>query len=196
MRITAILSVLFYGGETWSLRAEDANRLSVFDHRSIARVRWEHQTGAVSSRTGFALLLSGGTFLYVAASHILPELIHAQTGPHSHPTQSAQSGSSALWSAAPGMESSKGEDYTMYNVGAPENHVIYSASSKNSTEHQRLRPIELVTSDTEANFNVDFRELLSSSPELNVIRSLFCLFKREGSVLTFSLDLKATQCGT
>ena len=41
-----VRSVLLYGCETWPLRAEDANRLSVFDHRclrNIARVRWEHR---------------------------------------------------------------------------------------------------------------------------------------------------------
>ena len=42
----AVRSVLLYGCETWPLRAEDARRLSVFDHRclrSIARVWWEHR---------------------------------------------------------------------------------------------------------------------------------------------------------
>ncbi|KAK4475425.1 hypothetical protein MN116_002480 [Schistosoma mekongi] len=35
----------------------------------------ETDIGMASTRTGLALLLSGGTFLYVAATHILPELI-------------------------------------------------------------------------------------------------------------------------
>ncbi|KAH8869329.1 Zinc transporter ZIP9 [Schistosoma japonicum] len=35
----------------------------------------ETDIGMASTGTGFALLLSGGTFLYVAATHILPELI-------------------------------------------------------------------------------------------------------------------------
>ncbi|WP_432422665.1 reverse transcriptase domain-containing protein [Streptococcus dysgalactiae] len=41
-----VRSVLLYGCETWPLRAEDARRLSVFDHRclrSIARIRWQHR---------------------------------------------------------------------------------------------------------------------------------------------------------
>ncbi|CAH8640097.1 unnamed protein product [Heterobilharzia americana] len=37
----------------------------------------ENDMAIASTRTGFALLLSGGTFLYVAATHILPELINS-----------------------------------------------------------------------------------------------------------------------
>jgi hypothetical protein len=40
-----VRAVLLYGCETWSLRAEDVRRLSVFDNRclrSIARVWWRH----------------------------------------------------------------------------------------------------------------------------------------------------------
>jgi hypothetical protein len=41
----SVRAVLLYGCESWSLRTEDAQRLSVFDHRclrSIARVWWQH----------------------------------------------------------------------------------------------------------------------------------------------------------
>ena len=41
----AVRSILFYGSETWPLRA-DVRRLSVFDHRclrSIARIWWERR---------------------------------------------------------------------------------------------------------------------------------------------------------
>jgi hypothetical protein len=43
---TTVRAVLLYGCETWSLRTEDAHRLTVFDHRclrTIARVWWQHR---------------------------------------------------------------------------------------------------------------------------------------------------------
>ncbi|CAH8590651.1 unnamed protein product [Dicrocoelium dendriticum] len=52
-------------------------------------------------KTGLALLVSGGTFLYVAASHILPDIVHTASGPtESSSTQRAS------------------DEYTVYAVGS------------------------------------------------------------------------------
>ncbi|KER19410.1 hypothetical protein T265_15549, partial [Opisthorchis viverrini] len=56
----AVRSILLYGSETWSLRAEDIKRLSVFDHRcvrSIARIWWEHRIRNSEWSTSLGLLL-------------------------------------------------------------------------------------------------------------------------------------------
>ncbi|THD24098.1 Zinc transporter ZIP9 [Fasciola hepatica] len=103
-----------------------------------------NKSDAVATKTGFALLLSGGTFLYVAASHILPELLHTTVNQQTCRPQPAQSNLSLSWHSQVNCEPSKAEDYTLYTVDAPENHVVFTIPSKQFTETGRLRPMELL----------------------------------------------------
>jgi hypothetical protein len=48
-----VRSILLYGSETWSIRAEDAHKLSVFDHRclrQLARVKWADRVSNATVR--------------------------------------------------------------------------------------------------------------------------------------------------
>ena len=48
-----VRAVLLYGTETWPLRVEDKQRLSVFDHRclrSIARIWWDNRVSNIEVR--------------------------------------------------------------------------------------------------------------------------------------------------
>ncbi|KAG5452950.1 Zinc transporter ZIP9 [Clonorchis sinensis] len=73
-------------------------------------------------KTGFALLLSGGTFLYVAASHILPEIIQAHSA--------GQEWGSRKQTGVP--ENSNPSDYTLYTMGSQDPVVGYNKSSSAS----------------------------------------------------------------
>ncbi|KAA3679155.1 uncharacterized protein DEA37_0011130 [Paragonimus westermani] len=72
-------------------------------------------TDSSIAKTGFALLLSGGTFLYVAASHILPELIqtHSVCAPE------------GLHTSADPTQSETG-DYTLYTLGSTDPIIVYT----------------------------------------------------------------------
>ena len=51
----AVRSALLYGSETWPLKAEDLQTLSVFDHRclrSIGKIWWEHRISNTEVRRG------------------------------------------------------------------------------------------------------------------------------------------------
>ncbi|KAF6768394.1 hypothetical protein AHF37_05117 [Paragonimus kellicotti] len=72
-------------------------------------------TGSSIAKTGFALLLSGGTFLYVAASHILPELIQT----HSVHTPEG------LHTSSDSTQSETG-DYTLYTLGSTEPIIVFT----------------------------------------------------------------------
>lgn len=92
-----------------------------------------NELGLTSDKTGFALLLSGGTFLYVAATHILPELMNSVANPQPHQLLSVQQGPSDPWSSQPAVEPSTSENFKLYTVDA-----------KHSTESGAFRPAEIL----------------------------------------------------
>ncbi|KAF8569512.1 hypothetical protein P879_03670 [Paragonimus westermani] len=98
-------------------------------------------TGSSIAKTGFALLLSGGTFLYVAASHILPELIqtHSVCAPE------------GLHTSADPTQSETG-DYTLYTLGSTDPIIVFtnptdsagpSKPSSSDSESTRLGLVDL-----------------------------------------------------
>ncbi|CAH8682613.1 unnamed protein product [Schistosoma rodhaini] len=60
----------------FSLSSPFASFFTYF-YLSLSSTSTDTDISEASTRTGLALLLSGGTFLYVAATHILPELINS-----------------------------------------------------------------------------------------------------------------------
>ncbi|VDO66447.1 unnamed protein product [Schistosoma margrebowiei] len=90
---TNVKEVLLYGAETWRTTTTTIKKVQVFINSCLCKIlklygaeTWRTTTTTIkkvqdidtaSTRTGIALLLSGGTFLYVAATHILPELINS-----------------------------------------------------------------------------------------------------------------------
>ncbi|CAL8094157.1 unnamed protein product [Calicophoron daubneyi] len=90
---------------------------------------------ASAKRTGFALLLSGGTFLYVAASHILPELIQGQSLHTSMPDQTG---------ADPGRSTT---DYTLYTMASNDPLIVYSSPSAAASVRKTPHPHRLACLD-------------------------------------------------
>ncbi|KAF5395051.1 Zinc transporter ZIP9-B [Paragonimus heterotremus] len=93
-------------------------------------------TGSSIAKTGFALLLSGGTFLYVAASHILPELIQT----HSVCTPEG------LHASADPTQSETG-DYTLYTLGSTDPIIIFTNPTGTTDSAGPNKPL---TSDSES----------------------------------------------
>ncbi|CAH8874849.1 unnamed protein product [Trichobilharzia szidati] len=100
-----------------------------------------------STRTGFALLLSGGTFLYVAATHILPELISssgcgspASLNHHNNNNNSINIGKQTRHTESEDL-SGRLSDYALFTVDSSHESVIMYNHPKANEYLNAISPV-------------------------------------------------------